>query len=645
MREAGKARVGVVRDERPFWPAAAALFAVALSLRLWHAAALEASPFGTVLLGDAAVYDAWARRIAVGDWLGQGVFYQAPLYPYLLGVLYRFVGDDLATVRIAQAFVGALAAVVAALAARELFGRKAGLAAGALLAFHAPSIFFDGLLQKASLDVLLAACVLWFVALLLARPTGLRALASGAVLAGLILTRENALLWAPLLLIWLALRPVDRRTTLPAFLLGLGLVLGPVAARNYAFGGGMYLTTSQLGANLYIGNHEGATGTYTPLRKGRGNAALEQQDAALLARAALGRELGPGEVSSYWTRQALAWATAHPGDWLELSFRKLALLWNTVESPDTEDLYSHAEWSLPLRIADAALPFGILAPLGLFGLWITRARLLELWIFHALMVTYILSLMAFYVVARYRLPLAPMLAVFGAAGLTQSRRWWRDASAVERLRGGAVLALALLFCNWPMQSIPAMKALTRFNLGEALRSAGRSDEAIEQFQASLALDPNQSAAASNLGALLAERGDHDGALPQFEAAIAADPGNAAARNNLGQEFARRGRMDEAMLEFRRSIDLDPEDSAPHQSLGIALASVGRADQAIVEFEEAIRLEPEDAVSHNNLGILLASAGRVEDGIGHFRKALAAKPGFEEAAANLAKAEEILRERK
>ena len=641
-------RVGakhVVGAEKPFWPAAIGLFAVALCLRLWHTAALRASPFATVLLGDAAIYDAWARKIAAGDWLGQGVFYQAPLYPYLLGALYRFVGDDLTTVRLAQSFVGACAVVVTASAARALFGRSAGIAAGALLAFHAPAIFFDGVLQKASMDVLLSACLLFSVTRMLARPTSLRALGLGAALAALILTRENALLWAPLLLIWLASRPGYPKAAVPAFLLGLGLLLAPVAARNYVFSGEVYLTTSQLGANLYIGNHQGATGTYVPLRKGRGNAALEQQDAARLARAALGKDPSPGEVSNYWARQALGFAAAHPREWLDLSVRKLRLMWNSVEAPDTEDLYSHAEWSVPLRIADAVLPFGILAPLGFLGLWITRVRFRELWIFHALALVYVLSLIAFYVVARYRLPFAPMLAMFGAAGLTQLRPWWREAAAVERLRGGAVLALALVICYWPMQSIPDMRALTRFNLGEALRNAGRSDEAIEEFKASLALDPRQSAAAANLGALLAQRGEHDAALRLFEAAVAADADDAVAHNNLGQEMARRGKVEEAMAEFRRAIELDPEGAAARQSLGIALASLGRAEEAMVEFETAIRLEPGDAVSHNNLGILLASAGRIEEGTRHFELALRAKPEFEEAAANLAKAEEILRERK
>ena len=54
-------------------------------------------------MGDSRGYDEWARRIAAGDWLGRDVFYQAPLYPYLLGVIYAVAGRHLLLVRIVQA--------------------------------------------------------------------------------------------------------------------------------------------------------------------------------------------------------------------------------------------------------------------------------------------------------------------------------------------------------------------------------------------------------------------------------------------------------------------------------------------------------------------------------------------------------------
>jgi hypothetical protein len=76
-----------------------------------------------------------------------------------------------------------------------------------------------------------------------------------------------------------------------AFAGGLAGALLPVAFRNWWVGGEFHLTTSQLGPNLYIGNHPGAPGGYEPLRPGRGSAEFERQDATELAEQALGRRL------------------------------------------------------------------------------------------------------------------------------------------------------------------------------------------------------------------------------------------------------------------------------------------------------------------------------------------------------------------
>ena len=47
---------------------------------------LENPFFGDPVL-DSRVYDAWALRIASGDWLGRDAFFMGPLYPYFLGRL------------------------------------------------------------------------------------------------------------------------------------------------------------------------------------------------------------------------------------------------------------------------------------------------------------------------------------------------------------------------------------------------------------------------------------------------------------------------------------------------------------------------------------------------------------------------------
>src|SRR5689334_10751104 len=61
------------------------LWTAAFGVRLTYVIELRDAPIARILIGDALAYDAWARAIAAGDWLGHEVFYQAPLYPYFLG--------------------------------------------------------------------------------------------------------------------------------------------------------------------------------------------------------------------------------------------------------------------------------------------------------------------------------------------------------------------------------------------------------------------------------------------------------------------------------------------------------------------------------------------------------------------------------
>ena len=54
---------------------------LALVVRLIYVVQIAHAPFAALRIGDAEAYHQWAMRIAAGDWLGDGVFYQAPLYP------------------------------------------------------------------------------------------------------------------------------------------------------------------------------------------------------------------------------------------------------------------------------------------------------------------------------------------------------------------------------------------------------------------------------------------------------------------------------------------------------------------------------------------------------------------------------------
>jgi len=641
---------------------AVSIFAVAFAVRLLHVMQIRSAPFFTVLMGDSHGYDEWAQRIAGGDWLGREVFYQAPLYPYLLGSIYAVAGRHLLLVRIVQIVIGSASCALLGLAVARLLSRRAGIVAGLMLALYAPAIFFDGLIQKSVLDVFFVCLALWLIAKAnignaesaesaeTNREASLRSLRSlrsrsswtwlclGLTMGGLALTRENALVFIAVLLAWSLVgvdrgRPgVERRTSkvdrvrgAAVFLAGIAIVLVPVAARNAYVGGGFYLTTSQFGPNFYIGNNPSSDGTYQSLRFGRGAPEYERQDATELAETALGRKLSPAEVSSFWVDKALEFVTSRPGAWLKLMARKFALLANATEMLDTESQEAHAEWSWPLRIGGWFGHFGVLVPLAVLGLVLTWPLRSRLWVVYAMTIAYAASVVVFYVFARYRYPLVPLLIVFAAGGLVQAadalaRRRWHLTPALP-----VAVVLAAVFANWPMLSATLMRAITETNLAVALQGEGRLDEAIDHYQRAIALQPEYAPAYNNLGAALHAKGRHDEAIATYQQALRLRPDFPLAHYNLANALNDAGRPREAAEHFRIALQTISGSADVHNNLGIALMGEGKAAEAIAEFRIAVQLEPESAASRRNLADALASARRYDEAIDEFGRAARIDP--------------------
>ena len=587
-----------------FTPYAFAIFLVALALRALHLWQLRDSPFLIAKLGDAVVYDAWARSIAAGDWLGHQVFYQAPLYPYFLGVVYTSLGDDPLLVRGLQGLLGALACALLASAGARLFSRGAGVAAGLLLASYAPSIFLETQLQKSVLDLLFVCLSLWLVARLMQAPRRGLAAALGLALGGLVLARENALVLAGVLGAWLLALPGvarPRRVALAlAFVGGLALALFPVALRNWWVGGELHLTTSQLGPNLYIGNHPGAPGGYEPLRPGRGSAEFERQDATELAEEALGRPLSPAKVSNYWTRRAIDYAVSQPADWLRLMARKSALLVSAVELVDSEDQYTTASYSRVLRETGRLGHFGVLLPLALLGSFVSWPRRRELWWLYAVSIVYAASVVLFYVFARYRYPLVPFLALLAGAGLVGARGWvrgrsWRDVAAC------AAVVLAVAAASNGLSAMPkaSMGAVTHVNLANFFKQRGELERAVHHYREALSLEPRLPEAPHNLADTLLDLGRPREAIAAYERSLEQNPDDARVHKNLARILRAQGETEEALEHLRRVVELDADDADARRDLvelhlerGAALAQRGNEAAALEHYRSALGLRPD-----------------------------------------------------
>ena len=518
------------------WTLLLAVALLALILRLIYIAQISNAPFFDLRLGDAKAYHEWALRIVSGDWLGKDVFYQAPLYPYFLAVVYKVFGDGPTMVRFVQAIIGAGSCVLLAAAGMALFGEW-GIVAGVLLAIYPPAIFLDGLLEKSALVTFFMTALLF---LLSVRPFRSRELIAGFVLGLLSLTRENALLLALPITLWFVIGDRPRTVWRPAalFIAGCALALLPVAARNYAVGHEFHLSTSQFGPNFYIGNNPQARGVYDPLVSGHGNADDERDDATRLAETDTGRTLSPREVSAYWTARALEFIRTQPLAWLGLLGRKLALTVNAAEIADTESQHVYAEWSWLLR---ALTPpgFGVIFCLAAFGIVATAHDWRRLWFLHAIALTYTVSIVLFYVFARYRFPLVPLLMLFAAGGLAS----WRAASmSIATHRWAVVTAIvAGVITFLPLVNTRVERLAHYVNIANTLAAnPKRWDQAEVFFDKALAIAPESPAAHYGIGMLLAQKHQPADAIAHYRIAVEGWPDNVGLRLNFALALAASG---------------------------------------------------------------------------------------------------------
>lgn len=540
------------------------MLVLAAALRAGHLAALYRLPSFDVLLVDSWMYDAWAQRLAAGDWSsGTRPFYMEPLYPYLLAGLYRWFGRDLMMVHLLQVVFGVATCGIVAGIGRQVAGRPAGNLAALLIAIYRPTIFQEGEIEKTALGVLLLTSAL----LLILRSSPGSRLAAG-LLAGLaVLCRGNLLLLLPLSVAWIALergmRSSPERTaafrSALLFILGAALAIGPVAARNRCASGEWVLTTSGAGQVLYTGNNpENASGGFVTPRFVRSHPQFEEEDFRAAAEAAVGRPLSAREVSEHWLRESLEHIAANPGFAARVAARKAALVVSDFEVPDAWDLAFLSRYSpvLALPLPGMAM-FLALAALGIsIGAVQRQHRFLLLGFLGA----YAASLVLFFVLSRYRLYLAPVLAVFGGAGIAAlatavAGRRWRIVVWGLAWAGGA--GLCSVFAMDPTPYAPGNLVHSQLNLASAFQS----------------------------------RGDLPNAERLVEEAVRLAPDLADPICQRGRFFASVHRIPEAEADLLRCIEIDSAYPEVWLMLGRLYLEAGSPAHAAAAFKVQLRLTP------------------------------------------------------
>jgi hypothetical protein len=280
---------------------------------------------------------------------------------------------------------------------------------------------------------------------------------------------------------------------------GLGAVLLLQGFLNLQIGGEFRVLPWQGAYNLYAANREGANGKFYQQRvsfdavpEGMNTTRMESE--YLYREATNGQaDLEVGAMNAYWKEQLHDEVAADPLRWFGLIGRKAFYLFNDWEQYNNLTYTFHKErfpalrwnplgWGVLLLGAFAGLVF------GWPGMEKRRAFALAL-----LVAGYTAGLLLFFVSARFRLPLVPLLCVF-ASGLvflsgTRLRALGWPRMLVLALAGGLLVILS--FGNWFEAHDRTSFIQDELLLATASMSVGEDLLALRYASAVLARDPDR----------------------------------------------------------------------------------------------------------------------------------------------------------
>ncbi|HEY8490051.1 MAG TPA: glycosyltransferase family 39 protein [Dehalococcoidia bacterium] len=418
-------------------PAVLLVVVLALALVLRLAWVLLVEP-PVSIVNDTGQYDAFAQNIAQGRGYvtlnGHPTAFWPVGYPAILAAVYLVFGHSVLAGRLLNVALGAATVGLLYLFVRRWWGdRPAALAASAVLALMPGPITFASLLLS---ETLFTALLVGSLTVLAWRGPGGQVGLGQAVLFGVVAAaaayvRGQALLLPLVAVGWLVLAGRPWRQSLRFGGLALAVVLLltlPWAVRNTVRLGEPTFLSTNVGIDLWVGHHEGASG---------GLDFLDQ-----VAYAARFDHLPPVEaelaINRQGTRDALAYALSHPLDEARLAVLKFVRLYgDDADGLRWNEYYGehpvfHGYWRW-VAYGTVDLFYWLTGALALGGLIVGLRRRFRQFAPLALLFVYWTAVhIAFFAEPRFHVPVLPLfaaLAAWAAVTAVRAKRAKRAAGA------------------------------------------------------------------------------------------------------------------------------------------------------------------------------------------------------------------------
>jgi tetratricopeptide (TPR) repeat protein len=627
----------------------------------------------TVPIMDSEYYYNMASDILDGRVIRDDAFFMGPLYPYVLAVLLGVFGKSIAIVRVVQILAGALTVVLTYLVGKKAFRPSVALLGAVLLALYGTITFYEGQLLMMWLGTLLNMTALFTLYRWQDRP-GLKKYVLVGVLIGLsALARANILVFLVVVVVWIAVVPGERRR-LPGvgvLLVSVLVTILPATLHNYLASRDFVPITSNGGVNFYVGNSEDATGIFYPPK---GINLVTDDAVKKYVERHLGREVKASELSRYWYSEAFDFMREHPGQALKLLLRKTAMYLNGYEMPQIESYDVARRDHSALRAL--FVNFWMLISLGLIGMVYSIKDWRRQFLLYGYVLAFSASVILFFITARYRAQIAPVLALYAAqtlivivpGAIANIRRQilpvvfivlvvvvtrpglfaladddvqWRE-STHEARRWGKLgdLEKAIAEINRAIEIKPDYVD-SYIQRAVIYKEGGDLFKAVSDYGKAVDLNPNLSSVQYDFGQTLRQLRMYEPAIEAYQRAIELNPTMLEAYNNLGVTYSELKSYEPAAQYFRKVIEMNPRYTKAYNNLGAAYAQSGNLDAAIDAFKRAIEIDPLYANSYKNLAMAHVQRSEVSEGYEAMKQYLTLRPNDRNAMGVLEKLRIVL----
>jgi tetratricopeptide (TPR) repeat protein len=219
---------------------------------------------------------------------------------------------------------------------------------------------------------------------------------------------------------------------------------------------------------------------------------------------------------------------------------------------------------------------------------------------------------------------------------------WNQNKTVKNILITIISIILLIFCAITYERCNVWKnslslwndVLAKFPVAIAFNSRGVAyghqgdyNDAIEDFNQAIQINPTSALAYNNRGLAYNDKGDHDRAIDDFSQAVKLNPIGSLAYNNRGLVYKVKGDYDRAIEDFSQAIKLNPRNFDTYYNRGLTYNAKGDFDHAIEDFSQAIKINPMNAQIYNNRGLVYKAKGDGNRAIEDYSQAIRINPHY------------------